>query len=112
MTYVAQYFHAFSASDKFGTAGRRVGNLGQTLQQAWEMQNDYELRARSLLESITAAQANWKQSKAHSLSAARQLLKEFEAHKATTKRTWLSERQYLDTVSLANSSCLVTFRPS
>jgi hypothetical protein len=29
MTYVAQYFHAFSALDKFGVAGRRVGALGQ-----------------------------------------------------------------------------------
>lgn len=40
MTYVAQYFHAFSAQDKFGVAGRRVGNLGNILGAVWEMQND------------------------------------------------------------------------
>lgn len=44
MTYVAQYFHAFSEMDKVGNAGRRVGQFGAVMAQAWAMQNDYEKR--------------------------------------------------------------------
>jgi hypothetical protein len=44
MTYVAQYFHAFSALDKLGNAGRRLEKFGQLCSQVWTMQNDYEER--------------------------------------------------------------------
>ena len=48
MTYIAQYFHAFSAVDKMEVAGRRVGKFASALQSAWEMKNDYEERVRKV----------------------------------------------------------------
>lgn len=98
MTYVAQYFHAFSAQDKFGTAGRRVGNLSSILQQAWEMQHDYERRVTALLGEISEILHEWEMTKTNGLSDARNQLKEFESYKCTTKRAWISERRELDTL--------------
>lgn len=46
MAYVAQYYHRFAGSDKVETAQRRVGKFAAVMQQAWEMQNDYEERTR------------------------------------------------------------------
>lgn len=48
ITYVAQYFHAFSALDKFEVAGRRVGKFAATAKAAWEMQFDYEERVKKV----------------------------------------------------------------
>ncbi|KAI8925778.1 calponin homology domain-containing protein [Entophlyctis helioformis] len=98
MTYVAQYFHAFSALDKFGTAGRRVGQLGQVLHQAWEMQNDYERRVRELLESISGIQTIWGRATFSGYTDARRQLHEFEDYKTTTKRGWVTERRELDSL--------------
>ncbi|RUP22568.1 hypothetical protein BC936DRAFT_139078 [Jimgerdemannia flammicorona] len=44
MTYVAEYFHAFSALDKVETAGRRVAKFAEVMNSVWEMQHDYERR--------------------------------------------------------------------
>ena len=56
MTYVAQYFHAFSGMDKMETAGRRIGQFGTVMQVAWEMQNDYERRVRAFMAGIAEVQ--------------------------------------------------------
>jgi Calponin homology (CH) domain len=98
MTYVAQYFHAFSAQDKFGVAGRRVGNLGNVLAQVWDMQNDYERRVRVLLGDVSCILSQWNRSKTTGLADARNQLKEFESYKGTTKREWIAERHELDTL--------------
>ncbi|KAI9104832.1 calponin homology domain-containing protein [Phlyctochytrium arcticum] len=98
MTYVAQYFHAFSAQDKMGVAGRRVGQLGQVMQQAWEMQNDYERRVRGLMEAIHNVQSTWGNSQFSGYSDARRQLHEFETYKGTTKRGWVVERRELDSL--------------
>ena len=102
MTYVAQYFHAFSAMDKFGTAGRRIANLGQVLTQAYEMQNEYEKRVDALRGNLSQAINEWNATQLSNLPDARRQLKEFEAYKATTKRSWVIERRELDTVFLIN----------
>ncbi|KAJ3024208.1 hypothetical protein HKX48_004481 [Thoreauomyces humboldtii] len=98
MTYVAQYFHAFSAQDKMGTAGRRVGQLGAIIQQAWEMQNDYEERARVLIGDIGGVQTVWTRSSFAGYADARRQLSEFENYKSTTKRGWVAERRELDSL--------------
>ncbi|KAI8914816.1 calponin homology domain-containing protein [Powellomyces hirtus] len=98
MTYVAQYFHAFSAQDKMGTAGRRVGQLGQIIQQAWEMQNDYEERVRTLMSDIGGMQTTWVRSSFGGYTDARRQLHEFETYKNTTKRGWVAERRELDSL--------------
>lgn len=67
MTYVAEYFHAFSSlgkyilskrwwgcipnfgvTDKVETAGRRIAKLADVLNSIWQMQHDYEHRARTV----------------------------------------------------------------
>ncbi|KAJ1334567.1 hypothetical protein BSLG_007722 [Batrachochytrium salamandrivorans] len=96
MTYVAQYFHAFSALDKFGVAGRRVGQLGQVLQQAWEMQNEYERRVSELLALVSGIQTTWGGANFSGYPDARRQLNEFETYKGTTKRGWITERRDLD----------------
>ncbi|KAI8846063.1 calponin homology domain-containing protein [Chytridium lagenaria] len=80
ITYISQFYHAFSAMDKVGVAGRRVAQLGQILIGAWEMQNDYEKRTRE----------NYQQ--------ARSQLNEFENFKVTTKRDWIVEKQEIDSL--------------
>nr|KAJ3410787.1 hypothetical protein HK105_002815 [Polyrhizophydium stewartii] len=98
MTYVAQYFHAFSALDKFGTAGRRVGQLGQVLHQAWEMQNEYERRVRELLAAISEVQSTWDNTSFSGYPDARRKLNEFETYKVTVKRGWVTERREIDSL--------------
>ncbi|KAI8819850.1 calponin domain-containing protein [Fimicolochytrium jonesii] len=98
MTYVAQYFHAFSAQDKLGVAGRRVGRLGQQLQQAWEMQNDYEQRVHALMEGMRSIQDTWSRSSFAGYGDARKQLQDFEQYKNTSKRGWVTERRELDSL--------------
>ncbi|TPX62489.1 hypothetical protein SpCBS45565_g06982 [Spizellomyces sp. 'palustris'] len=98
MTYVAQYFHAFSAQDKMGVAGRRVGQMGVVMQQAWEMQNEYERRVRALMDAINGIQSIWGSSGFAGYSDARRQLHEFETYKSTTKRGWVAERRELDSL--------------
>ena len=98
MTYVAQYFHAFSALDKFGVAGRRVGHFGQVMHQAWEMQNDYERRVSELKTAIDKVQQVWSSGSFSGYPDARRQLIEFETYKATTKREWVTERREIDTL--------------
>ncbi|KAJ3353955.1 hypothetical protein HDU91_005831 [Kappamyces sp. JEL0680] len=96
MTYVAQYFHAFSALGKFDVAGRRVGTLGNLLQSAWDMQHDYEKRARVLISNIRYIQESWSQATFSGYADAKQQLIEFETYKGTTKRSWVAEKKELD----------------
>ncbi|KNC98650.1 uncharacterized protein SPPG_06332 [Spizellomyces punctatus DAOM BR117] len=98
MTYVAQYFHAFSAQDKMGVAGRRVGQMGVVMQQAWEMQNEYERRVRALMDAINGIQSIWGSTGFAGYSDARRQLHEFETYKSTTKRGWVAERRELDSL--------------
>jgi hypothetical protein len=98
MTYVAQYFHAFSALDRFGVAGRRIANLGQLLQGSWDMQNDYEKRAQALIMNLSVIQQSWSQGNFKGYADSKRQLKEFETYKATTKRGWVTERRELDTL--------------
>ena len=103
MTYVAQYFHAFSALGKFDVAGRRVGALGQVLKSSWDMQHDYEKRSRILISNLKYIQQTWTDATFSGYTDAKNQLVEFETYKATTKREWVSEKRDLDTVSLRSS---------
>ncbi|KAJ3276250.1 hypothetical protein HDV01_005698 [Terramyces sp. JEL0728] len=98
MTYVAQYFHAFSALDKFGVAGRRVGALGLLLQNVWDMQNDYEKRATALIDALAQIQGTWVNPQFSGYLDARTQLLEFEKYKGTKKRGWVTERRDLDSL--------------
>jgi hypothetical protein len=103
MTYVAQYFHAFSVQDKFGTAARRVGGFTQVMQQVWEMEHDYEKRVQSLKTQVENMTKVWNQATFNGYADSIRQLKEFESYKGTTKRTWIAERRELDTVCLPSN---------
>ncbi|PWA01611.1 hypothetical protein BB558_002287 [Smittium angustum] len=62
MTYVAQYFHAFSSQSKTDTAGRRLRKLTDLLQSVYGMKNNYEQRSRKLISDIKSIQKNWESS--------------------------------------------------
>jgi hypothetical protein len=48
MTYVAQYFHAFSHLDRVETAGRRVERFADVSLSVWEMRHSYEARMKAV----------------------------------------------------------------
>ena len=98
MTYVAQYYHAFSVQDKFGTAARRVGQFAQVMHSAWEMQHDYEERVKALIAEVQRIQTFWTRSSFAGYADAIRQLREFETYKGTTKRGWIAERRELDNV--------------
>ena len=98
MTYVAQYFHAFSVQDKFGTAARRVDGFAQVMEQAWEMEHDYEKRVQKLSNEVGSISKTWNASTFNGYADTIRQLREFESYKGTTKRVWISERRELDTV--------------
>src|ERR1700753_3309876 len=52
MTYIAYWFHAFSAMERVENAGRRGEKFVQNMQGAWEMQSGYERRMKALLRAI------------------------------------------------------------
>lgn len=84
MTYVAQYFHAFSEMDKLGNACRRVGQFGQVMESVWKLQNDYERRVRKLMANVSEMQQFWNESVFSGYPDARRQLKEFDTYKNTT----------------------------
>ena len=99
MTYVAQYFHAFSALDKIVVAGRRIGKFALMIKAAWEMQNDYEKRAQQLLTSIAETTDKWSEAPFDDTYAdARQQSVEFQQYKNSSKREWVSEKRELDSL--------------
>ncbi|KAJ2663800.1 alpha-actinin [Coemansia sp. RSA 1199] len=99
MTYVAQYFHAFSSLSKAETAGRRLGKFADVVQTVFDMQHDYEDRVARLLASIRAQQDTWTHTKLESVYAkARAMSDAFNEYKAGTKRTWTHEKIELDTL--------------
>jgi hypothetical protein len=93
MTYVAQYFHAFSSMEQAEVVSRRVATFADVMQSAWLMQQDYERRARELLSVMSAIQSEWKAAVfAGTYADARNQLTSFNAYKAGLKRAWVRER--------------------
>ncbi|KAI9286306.1 calponin homology domain-containing protein [Umbelopsis sp. AD052] len=99
MTYVAEYFHAFSALDKVETAGRRVAQFAEMMASVWDMQSDYERRVLALMDVVDGKQKEWKgTSFSDSYLEAKQKSAEFTTYKNTDKRTWVAEKQDVDTL--------------
>ncbi|CAD6582316.1 MAG: hypothetical protein CYPHOPRED_001893 [Cyphobasidiales sp. Tagirdzhanova-0007] len=112
MTYVAQYFHAFSVMgepafigpanekinakrtiDRADVLARRVTMFADTIETIWTSRNDYERRASLLLISVHNLLQTWTSS---SLSltypeAKRESL-DFIQYKKTTKRQWVGQK--------------------
>ncbi|PWN52989.1 hypothetical protein IE53DRAFT_384549 [Violaceomyces palustris] len=93
MTYVAQYFHAFSSMEQAEVVSRRVATFADVMQSAWVMQLDYERRARELVKAMASIQNTWSTSTFLGTYAdARSQLKLFNEYKLGTKRAWVRER--------------------
>ncbi|EAL72905.1 alpha actinin [Dictyostelium discoideum AX4] len=58
MTYVAQYYHHFSASRKAETAGKQVGKVLDTFMLLEQTKSDYLKRANELVQWINDKQAS------------------------------------------------------
>ncbi|RUS25260.1 hypothetical protein BC938DRAFT_472411 [Jimgerdemannia flammicorona] len=99
MTYVAEYFHAFSALDKVETAGRRVAKFAEVMNSVWEMQHDYERRVLGLMESVENQKSVWERSRFDgSYTDAKRQASEFFSYKNTDKRAWIAEKRDVDTL--------------
>ncbi|KAF7721919.1 hypothetical protein EC973_003932 [Apophysomyces ossiformis] len=99
MTYVAEYFHAFSALDKVETAGRRVTKFAEVVDSIWHMEHDYERRVFEWKEAIQTVRTKWKNTKlSDSYAEIKQKCTEFNHYKNTEKRTWVSEKRDLDSL--------------
>jgi len=97
MTYVAQYFHAFSAQDKVSNSSRRVGKFADVLATTWDMENDYEKRATELLTNIDAMKKSWETAPlGDNYLDAKAQFSEFENYKHSTKRKWMAEKRDLE----------------
>lgn len=99
MTYVAQYFHAFSTLGKFENSGRRLGKFAGVVEGVWQMQHEYEKRVQALVNSISSLLQTWSKStfdgsyadaKAQSLALV--------SYKLETKRAWVTEKRELDSL--------------
>jgi hypothetical protein len=97
MTYVAQYFHAFSQSEKAEAAIRRIENFAKMALSHWEMQNDYAARAKALCAALKGKDAEFKSSKVPDYySDAKKQFNEFNDYKNHLKREWVAEKRDLD----------------
>ncbi|KAJ2780851.1 alpha-actinin [Coemansia javaensis] len=99
MTYVAQYFHAFSSLSKAETAGRRLAKFADAMQSLFDMQHDYGARVSRLIAAIRAQQDTWRRTAFEAVYAkARAQSDAFNAYKAGTRREWTHEKIELDTL--------------
>ncbi|KAF8946109.1 hypothetical protein BGZ47_001311 [Haplosporangium gracile] len=99
MTYVAQYFHAFSELGKVDTAGRRVAKFAEVMESVWSMENDYERRVKALMQAIDNKKSEWESStfRGDYADAKRQSI-EFINYKTSLKRTWVADKRDIDTL--------------
>ena len=99
MTYVAEYFHAFSARDEFETAGRRVAKFADVLASVWEMEHQYELRVCELMEAVEFIQEEWESTElSDSYFDAKEKSAAFDLYKSTEKRAWVAEKKSIDSL--------------
>ncbi|OBZ87009.1 Alpha-actinin-like protein 1 [Choanephora cucurbitarum] len=97
MTYVAEYFHAFSAHDEFETAGRRVAKFADVLASVWDMEHQYELRVCALMEAVEFIQEEWENTVlTDSYIDAKEKSVAFNFYKSSEKRSWVAEKRDID----------------
>ncbi|KAL6631173.1 calponin homology domain-containing protein [Neocallimastix sp. 'constans'] len=97
MTYIAQYFHAFSAQNKVSNSSRRVGKFADVLATCWDMENDYERRATELIQNIEALKKEWETAPlGDNYNDAKAQFTAFEDYKHTSKRKWMSEKREIE----------------
>ncbi|EEB09417.2 alpha-actinin [Schizosaccharomyces japonicus yFS275] len=99
MTYVAEYFHAFSTLDKVETAARRVERFSDVLKSSHEMHMNYELRMRSLLKKLTQTQNVWLNTVlGDNYASLKKQSNSFGRFKSSVKREWVKEKMDLESL--------------
>ncbi|KAK0221697.1 actinin-like protein [Armillaria fumosa] len=100
MTYIASFFHAFSSMDQAETVSRRVDKFAELMQSVWLSRNDYERRVKLLLHALSEIRAKWSASMfSGTYTDAKSHSADFTTYKQTTKRTWVTEKQDIATLS-------------
>ncbi|MBW0513188.1 hypothetical protein O181_052903 [Austropuccinia psidii MF-1] len=93
MTYVAQYFHAFSSMDKAEVEARRVANFVENLKSIWTSMNDYERRVTELMEEIRQTISTRLTCPLPSTySLVKEQAADFQKYKQTIKRDWVTQK--------------------
>ncbi|POW05985.1 hypothetical protein PSHT_10567 [Puccinia striiformis] len=93
MTYIAQYFHAFSSMDKTEVEARRVANFVENLKSIWTSMNDYERRVTELMEEIRSTIGSRLTSPLpFTYPLIKELAADFQSSKQTTKRDWVAQK--------------------
>ena len=111
MTYIAYWFHAFSAMEKVENAGRRVEKFVTNMQGAWEMESAYETRMRELLRQIALKRQEWSSSSfAGTYADAKSQASAFASYKRSQKRSWVAEKSDLATLLGNIRTKLSTYR--
>jgi Ca2+-binding EF-hand superfamily protein len=111
MTYIAYWFHAFSAMERVENAGRRVEKFVTNMQGAWEMESAYEKRMRALLEQISQQRYTWQAAVFQGTYAdARAQAAEFAQYKSRQKRSWVGEKSDLAALLGNIKTKLATYR--
>ncbi|KAL9618569.1 MAG: hypothetical protein Q9160_006753 [Pyrenula sp. 1 TL-2023] len=96
MTYIAYWFHAFSAMERVENAGRRVEKFVTNMQGAWEMESAYERRMRELLRQIAEQRQVWSEAKFEgTYTDAKEQSISFNSYKRSKKRQWVAEKSDL-----------------
>ncbi|KAH9457365.1 hypothetical protein Pst134EA_021248 [Puccinia striiformis f. sp. tritici] len=93
MTYIAQYFHAFSSMDKTEVEARRVANFVENLKSIWTSMNDYERRVTELMDEIRSTIGSRLTSPLpFTYPLIKELAADFQKYKQTTKRDWVAQK--------------------
>lgn len=96
MTYIAYWFHAFSQMERVENAGRRVEKFVSNMNGAWEMQNNFERRMRTLLQQIAEQRKQWEAARFNgTYTDAKDQSKKFTSYKQQGKRNWVAEKSDL-----------------
>ncbi|CAO3610478.1 unnamed protein product [Cunninghamella echinulata] len=100
MTYVAEYFHAFSALDQVETAGRRVAKFTEVMASIWQMKHDYEERVYRLMDAVLVTQRVWQSTELpDQYHLIQEKGKEFHhQYKNHQKRSWVTEKREIDSL--------------
>ena len=111
MTYIAYWFHAFSAMERVENAGRRVEKFVSNMQGAWEMESAYEKRMRQLLEQIRLQRQAWQAATFEgSYADAKKQATDISLFKRNQKRKWVAEKSDLSALLGNIKTKLSTYR--
>ena len=111
MTYIAYWFHAFSAMERVENAGRRVEKFVSNMQGAWEMESAYEKRMRQLLEQIRLQRQAWHVATFEgSYTDAKKQATDISLFKRNQKRKWVAEKSDLSALLGNIKTKLSTYR--